>query len=213
MTPPLTTVVKNLKILLVTEHYPPDVSGGGELSAEHLAGRLADAGHEVHVLTSGSKADPHAAPLPITLHRTLRTGAHTTPVGNLWRTLVLPSAIRREVRRLDAEHHFDAIHYLNVLSVLGATEDRTRQFATINSYQPFCPKGNLFYKEREPCTGCAPLKFVGCMASSEYVGKMRVSPVLRANPLFLGVLYGQYLRFRRALRRVRPVAVSVFVSD
>ena len=201
-----------MRILLVSEYFPPVVHGGGEVSAQLLAEALDKAGYEVHILTSL----PGASDFPsghIVVHRTLRTGNPLSLSGSVRRMVLLPWQIRREVTRLHELYRFDVVHYLNVVSVLGAPLLPVKQFATVNSYQPLCPKGNLFYKEREPCTGCSPVKFVGCMASSEYVGKMRVSPVLRANPLFLGVLYGQYLRFRRALRRVRPVAVSVFVSD
>ena len=121
---------------------------------------------------------------------------------------MLPRIIRRQVRSLDALHRFDAIHFLNVVSLLGSLPGRQGQYATINSHQAFCPKGNLFFMEREPCAGCVPLKYLRCMASSRYVGKVRVPWWLRLNPLFLLLLYLNYLRFRRGLRNVLPVAVS-----
>lgn len=204
---------RRLKILLVSEHFPPDVRGGGELSAELLALNLAGAGHEVHVLTSSTTTGDNPLQPGIVLHRTLTTRNPGTMQGNLRRMAVLPRQIRRHVRRLHAEHSFDAIHYLNVISVLGSLPGVKNQFATINSHQPFCPKANLFYKEREPCTGCNPIKFAGCIRHSEYIGKVRAARWLLLNPLTLAALYGNYLRFRAALKNVRPIAVSGYVSE
>lgn len=201
-----------LKILLVSEWFPPDVKGGGELSAELLALNLAEAGHEVHVLTSKTDAQSYSPPRGALMHRTLQSTSPTSLTGNFSRLFVLPRQIRKEVQRLHAEHKFDVIHYLNVISILGSLPGIKKQFATINSHQPFCPKGNLFYKEREACSGCSPLKFLNCLSCSEYVGKMRLHPIVRLNPAALSFLYITYLRARRALRNVRPIAVSTFVS-
>ena len=173
----------NLKILLVSEYFPPDVKGGGELSAELLARNLASAGHEVHVLTSHTDAQQSCKGL--VMHRTLRAAGHTSLMGNLRRMSLFPLQVRRGVSQLHAEQRFDVIHYLNVVSVLGSLPGVKTQVATINSNQPFCPKANLFYKEREPCTGCNPLKFVGCLTCSDYIGKTRVPKALRLNPIFL----------------------------
>lgn len=82
------------------------------------------------------------------VHRSIAWSDNTTLLGNARRMLSLPAALRDEVLHLDAEHHFDAIHYLNMASVLCATPGKAKQFATVNSHQPFCPKGNLFYKEK-----------------------------------------------------------------
>lgn len=204
---------RRLKILLVSEHFPPDVKGGGELSAELLARNLAWAGHEVHVLTSSTTTGDNSRQPGIVLHRTLTPRNPGTMRGNLRRMAVLPRQIRRHVRRLHAEHSFDVIHYLNVVSVLGSLPGIKNQFATINSHQPFCPKANLFYKEREPCTGCNPVKFARCMRHSDYLGKMKTPRWLLLNPLTLAALYGNYLRFRAALKNVKPIAVSGYVSE
>lgn len=193
------------RILLVSEYFPPDVKGGGELSAELLASNLTSAGHEVHVLTSGDGTTSESE--GIVVHRLLRTAPHTSIQGNLRRMVVFPREVRREVRRLQRRYHFSVIHYLNAVSLLGALRS-PRQAATINSNVALCPKGNRFYREREPCIGCSYLKSIVCLSSSEYVGLVRMPWWLRFNPLFHTLLYANYLRFQAALGKVRPIAVS-----
>ncbi len=85
--------VPAVRILLLSNLYPPEVGGGAEILAGEIAGELERLGHEVLVLTSaGGK----------------RESAHTGPI---WRTLRLapPAAFDRTRplwRQLDQPYHY-----------------------------------------------------------------------------------------------------------
>src|SRR3989338_6713495 len=108
-----------MRILLVSEYFPPVVHGGGEVSAQLLAEALDKAGDEVHILNSL----PRASDFPsgyIVVNRTIRAGNPLSLSGSVRRMVLLPWQIRSEVTRLHELYRFDVVHYLNVVSVLGA---------------------------------------------------------------------------------------------
>jgi len=102
---------------------------------------------------------------------------------------------------------------LNNTSVVGCENYPAKRLATVNSYVNLCPKANLFYKEREPCTGCAPMKFMDCIMHSEYVGKLRMPWYIKHNPGFLLQLYVNYRRRFESLRKYKLLCVSDFVLE
>lgn len=194
---------KTKKILLVTEYYPPVIYGGGEIGAQMLAQGLHNNGHEVAVLTSrapgkASEENEHG----VKVLRVLKTGNPRTILGNIVRRLFFSASAKKNIKKLDAVEHFDAIHFLNNTSVIDLGEKNEKTVATINSYNALCPKANLFYKEKKPCTGCSPGKYVGCITCSNYVGRVLLPWFLKYNPLFWLWNYASYLRQREQLRRV-----------
>ena len=147
-------MVENPRVLLVSEYYPPKVFGGGEISAEHLAKGLADRGVDVSVLTSKFRGLPgYEENSGVKIHRRLSTGRG--PTSMIKRKLLFPRSIRKELKKLDEKENFDVIHFLNTTSI---TRCEKRSIATINSYGNFCPKGNMFYREKKACNGCGILK-------------------------------------------------------
>ncbi len=194
---------KTKKILLVTEYYPPIIYGGGELGAQMLAQGLHTNGHEVAVLTSrapGKASEENENGVKVL--RVLKTGNPRTILGNIIRRLFFSASAKKNIKKLDAVDHFDAIHFLNNTSVVDLGEKNKKTVVTINSYNAFCPKANLFYKEKAPCTGCSPGKYVGCIACSSYVGRVLLPWFLKYNPLFWLWNYTSYLRQRDHLTRV-----------
>jgi len=200
----------NLKVLLVSEYYPPRVFGGGEISAEQLAKGLAERGVDVSVLTSKSHGLPKFEEKNgVKIHRRLSTGRG--PTSMIKRKLLFPRSVRKELKKLDGEENFDVVHFLNTTSI-ASYEKRT--IATINSYGNFCPKGNMFYREKKECNGCGILKYPLCMLSSNYVGKVRLRPWLKYNPLFWDLAYWNFMRRNRALAGVDDfIAISNFISE
>ncbi|MFC1648862.1 glycosyltransferase family 4 protein [Nanoarchaeota archaeon] len=199
-----------MRVLIVTEFYPPVIFGGGELSAKLLAKSLAEQGVEVTVLTSNYSGAKEARK-PIRILRKLKTGDPKSFAGNVKRALLLQRSLKQELSRLLAKEKFDAVHFYNTTTVPGFKVN-ARTFATYNSYVQFCPKRNLFYKEKEPCTGCSPGKFIGCITCSNYVGKQRMNWYLKYNPLFWLALYLLYMR-RRNLKYIDyHIPLSKFIA-
>ncbi len=207
---PSPPTMTTLRILLVSEWFPPEVKGGGERSAELIARNLIRAGHEVHVLTT--EVEKSYELKGGVLHRTLNTGSHLSIGGNIKRMLSFPRQVRAEVARLHAKHTFHIIHYLNAVSILGSFKG-ARQAATINSYVTLCPKGNRFYKEKEACDGCNAMKFAWCFMNSSYIGIAKNPWWFRYNPLLMFLPYFNYRRFQKALKNVTPIAASTAVAE
>jgi glycosyltransferase involved in cell wall biosynthesis len=205
-----------MKVLLVTEYFPPRVFGGGERSAELLAESLAANNIQTHVLTSSIEGEKEIAKIDgVTIIRTLKTGM--TPykfLDNVNRFRIFSSSVKREVRILHDREKYDVIHALNTTSALGISKLAldAKLFATINNYVGICPKGNLFYKEECVCDGCSPTKFISCMMQSSYVGKQKMNAFLKYNPLFHTYLYNDYLHRKKALRKFHLIAVSSFIG-
>ena len=195
--------MKTKKILLVTEYYPPVIYGGGEIGAQVLAQGLQKKGHGVTVLTSRApekKAEENEGGIHVL--RVLKTGNPKTLVGNITRRLFFSRSVKKNIKQLDTQEHFDVIHFLNNTSIVDLGEHNKKTVATINSYNALCPKANLFYQEKMPCTSCSPGKYVGCITCSNYVGKVYLPWFLKYNPLFWLWNYTSYVRQRERLRRV-----------
>ncbi|MFW5945452.1 MAG: glycosyltransferase family 4 protein [Candidatus Natronoplasma sp.] len=204
---------EDLKVLIVTESYPPESYGGGEISCALMAESLVDKDVEVSILTSGSeKADDLETRNGVRVFRKLKTGkSRDSLVENLKRKMYLKSSVKKEVPKLASDH--DLIHFFNITSITELPIEKPT-FATINSYINFCPKGNLFYKEESVCEGCEFTKFLGCITNSEYVGNQKLNRFLKYNPLFWLTLYQDYKRRKRCLNYVdRFFSLSGFITD
>ncbi len=184
-----------MKILLVTEFFPPQIYGGGELSAEELASALHQKGVDVHVLTSTKTSRSYP------IHSTLKTGNPKAVLGNFKRILILKFSINKEINKLDKLYNFDIIHYLNTTSISGNKTKKVK-IATINGYNNFCPKRNLYYKEQSVCTGCSLTKVGPCIAASKKIGKTNNPGYIRFNPLAWFVLYYKYVRSKNHLKKI-----------
>ncbi len=204
-----------MKILLVTEYYPPEIYGGGEIGAKVLAESLAKKGNAVTVLTSKVPNMPdETQEKGITVIRTLETGNPLSVIGNITRRMVFKKSVKKQLPALDDKENFDTIHFLNNTSIIDLGEKNSKTVATINSYVNLCPKANLFYKEKGPCTGCAPGKYVGCMLRSKYVGKVRLPFFLKYNPLFWLVHYRSHCKRVELMKKVKKkIAISSYIMN
>lgn len=198
------------RVLLVSEYFPPQQYGGGEISAESLADTLAEKGISITVLTTQQTVVSKREEKPYPVLRKLKSGNPQTLWGNMKRKFWFQRSLKRELQKLKS---YDVIHFLNTTSIPSFKID-VKTFATINSYSNFCPKANLFYKEEDVCYGCHPLKFLQCMMHSTRAGKVHMKWYLKYNPLFLFMLYFSYMKNNQALHSIDGYfSISDFITQ
>lgn len=203
-----------MKVLCVSEYYPPKTFGGGEIGAKVLAENLAEY-NEVVVLTShfpGLKEIEKKNKVKIT--RKLKTAPPGSLINEVKRVKLLKKSMERALPKILKEEKPDVIHCLNTSSIEAVSNIKTEipKIATINSYRNVCPKANLFYNEKEECTGAEFKKCVHCLLISEYFGKVKVNPFLK--PLLIPLVYKQYERRNQSLEGIdRFIAISSFVKE
>lgn len=204
---------KELKVLFVTESFPPESYGGGEISCALMAEALVEKGLSVTVLTSKveglSDLDERNG---VKVIRRLKTGKGRQSLKeNLKRRMHFKKSVKKEVEKISSR--YDLIHFFNITSITDLRPEKPT-FATINSYINFCPKGNLYYKEKKVCRGCGFRKFIRCITASDYVGNQKIGKGLRYNPLFWIPLYLDFKRRKRCLKYVDHFfSLSDFITE
>lgn len=206
-----------MRILFVSEYFPPKVMGGGEINLAQVAKGLAETGVEVAVLTSLFPGLAREETMEgVRIYRRLKSGA--TPqslVENIRRLIHFPRSVVAEVQRLDTELRPEIIHLLGT-SLIAAPKLRSlkkRLLATIESYPALCPKGDrLFHGKKECTTICSLRKFIACQQHSSEFGKMKNRWYLKYNPFFWAVTYQYYRRLRKALQACQLIAISSYVQ-
>ncbi|MFO7992133.1 MAG: glycosyltransferase family 4 protein [Thermoplasmata archaeon] len=191
---------QKIKALFVTESFPPESYGGGEISCSLLAQALAGRDEmEVTVLTSKVEGEEEFEKRgKVKVIRRLKTGGSRSSFkGNLKRRFSFKRSVKKELEKM--VENYDLVHFFNITSIVDVQKP---SFATINSYVNFCPKGNLFYKDEHVCNGCASIKFMGCITNSEYVGGYKLNPFLKYNPFFWLAIYLDYLKRKKGLKDV-----------
>lgn len=172
-----------MKICIITQYFPPQVIGGGELAAYVLARSLANRGHIVSVLTSDpSRLVTFRSVSPLYVHE-LRDGIAVHKVLGLktlnWVQTNLSEFISHEFFSLHGIvviSNFlrtakpDIIHALNIDSIppalVAARICRVPIVATINSYLVVCPKGDKLKTDGKICKDkCSVLSAKHCLLS------------------------------------------------
>jgi glycosyltransferase involved in cell wall biosynthesis len=87
-----------VKILILSNLYPPYVLGGYELLARDIAEELARCGHSVRVLTTGEPAGPETVTRSLRLARPFGRPAGRDRLRHFWAGLVNRAAMRRYLR-------------------------------------------------------------------------------------------------------------------
>ncbi len=205
-----------MKIIFVTEYYPPAVMGGGEINLVQTAQALAKT-HEVVVLTSHfPDLLPEEAVEGVYILRRLRTGKNTATLSsNLQRRFLFPRSVEKEVHKLMKEFDPDIFHFIGT-SIIAAPKLRKlgrKMFATIESYPALCPKGDRLFKGRQECTlRCNLRHFVFCQQESDEIGKMKNYWYLKYNPLFLWLAFRYFQRLNQGLAVCHLIAISGYVE-
>ncbi|HEY6218945.1 MAG TPA: glycosyltransferase family 4 protein, partial [Gemmatimonadaceae bacterium] len=138
-----------MKIALVSDWYPPR-RGGIESHLSELGRRLADAGHEVHVVTSTRGGDAPTAPNAVAVHR---LDARLLPGLDL---VFTPRGIKAIARTLD-EIEPDVVHsHVSIVSPVafaGAHHAQRRHLATVLTFHSFIPATRAYMRGAALLTG------------------------------------------------------------
>src|SRR3989344_7860298 len=206
-----------MKILLVTEFYPPAIMGGGEINVHEIATMLARKKIKVVILTSPtSLASEDETVNGVRIIRKLKTGSNPNSLfQNIKRCFFLKLSLKKEIELLIPEIKPDLIHFIgNTLIVAPVLAKINLPLcATIESYPALCPKGDrLFHGDKECAITCSLTEFFKCQWLSSEIGKMKNRWYLRYNPLFLGGVYWYHAQLRKALGHCNLIAISGYVQ-
>jgi glycosyltransferase involved in cell wall biosynthesis len=184
-----------MRILFISEYFPPKGKGGGEISCFLLAKYLVKQGVEIHVLTSkfkGTKKEELRE--GIYIHRLATTGKNPSSIfSNIKRSISFAKSVKITTKQLIKKYNFDVIHYFNINSINGTIKTKIPKIIHINSPVLFCPKGDLLYNGKTECTKyCNYTTFGNCFKNSKNIGKLKNIPILKYNPIFKKYLYNSY---------------------
>ncbi|MFH2020848.1 MAG: glycosyltransferase family 4 protein [archaeon] len=205
-----------MKLLIISEYFPPESKGGGELSAFSLAKELAKK-IEVHVLTSHFKnLKKEEICDNVHIHRYLTTGADASIKGNISRTINFEKSLLEELERFPIK--IDIVHCMNTTSIVAAKlkEKLKVPFVLhVNGPLLFCPKGTLMYKDKELCDRqCSYPTYIDCLFGSKTVGKVNLSPFLKYNPVFISLLRRRYTYYQKLMKKFDHfMAISTFMKE
>lgn len=191
-----------MRILYLSEFFPPVSRGGGEKSAYLLAKEVAKK-NDVTVLTSRFKGLKDVETKDgIKILRKLKTGIDPGSIkGNIVRQFFFERSLREAVK--NHAKSFDIIHCLNITTASAVLEKENVKkpfILHVNSPILFCPKGTLMYKDKVPCDkNCTPFEFLSCISNSEEIGKLKNSFLLKYNPLFLYMIRKRYTNYMNCL--------------
>lgn len=229
-----------MKILFVSEYYPPRIMGGGEINVETAAKALAKRGNKIFVLTSYHEGLKETEIKEgVTILRRLDTGSNPSELAeNVKRSFLFSRSIVKEVkaflkkeppqakrashrsmtsggRFLFEKERVDIIHLIGA-SIIAAPELKESNiplFATIESYPALCPKGDrIFHGRRECAVKCSLPKFISCQYDSREIGKMKNRWYLKHNPAAWPLIYRHYARLNSALKHCHLIAISGYVQ-
>lgn len=145
-----------MKIAIISKYFPPDIRGGGEISAYNLAQGLAEQGVEVHVITSKNINEMPGS--KFTLH----------PIFDVKRPLkIFEPLVQNELfykssfnaldNFLSKHGDFDLLHAWNMYSIPGTVMAAKRHgipsVITVNSHWLTCPSGQMMRNDSSICTG------------------------------------------------------------
>jgi glycosyltransferase involved in cell wall biosynthesis len=182
-----------LRVLIVTDAFPP-VCGGSGWSTWELARGLSARGHHVEVVkieigTPARVTEDRQDSLAVT---TFRRPASTLPVlrnvaknETLWRELTTYLTTSRLAHgRVDIVH---AQHVMTTVpSIRAGRATGTPVVATVRDYWPVCYWSNLIYDPNQPrlCPGCSTGMMTECIkprAGAASVAAWSLIPYMRAN--------------------------------
>ena len=149
-----------MRVLMVTDFYPPVVRGGLEFHVDSLATELADRGHDVHVVTQTKGAAPeHPA---VRVHRVEAAVSSLISYEEKDRPFHPPlpdPKARRQLGRVLDEVQPDVVHGHNWLTV-SLPPDSPPLVYTAHDYSLVCQLRTMFRTDGVLCSGpglrCVP---------------------------------------------------------
>lgn len=150
-----------MEIGFVHPRYPRAEGTGATHSASRIVAELADRGHDVTVYCRESPPAGYAPDGAFSV-RPLDLSGYPYHTG-----LQLDRALRDRVEELGAH---DLVHSYVLNSIPAMSEVATRTPAatvvTLNAYGGVCPKNDLRYMDREPCTSNGAAKCARCSVAT-----------------------------------------------
>lgn len=201
-----------MKVLLVSEYFPPKIFGGGEISAWQIAEALAKK-IDVQVLTSCFPSRSLEIKNNVKIHRKFKTGENPYSFkSNLKRSFIFPRSCREEIVKLDKKEDFDIIHCLNINSMMGVSKIEKPVIAHINAPMLFCPVGTKFV-DRLCNVKCNFFKFMRCYCRIGKISKVKQNFILRFNPLFPIFVYHRFNSRKKKLGEIDHfIAISSYMK-
>jgi glycosyltransferase involved in cell wall biosynthesis len=150
-----------VKVGFVHPGYPQGKGTGATHSASRIVSGLADRGHDVTVYCWGRPPADEDVDADLTV-RALETSGSPYHSG-----LQLDDALCERVPEFD---DYDVVHsyVMHALPALGeiAAETSAATVLTLNAYGAVCPKNDLRYMDREPCTSNGLAKCTACSVAT-----------------------------------------------
>jgi len=196
-----------MKIAIVSKYFPPNIRGGGEISAYNLAQALAELGVEVHVITSANVEQLKES--KFTLHPIIKDVSMPGILKYVSRNEIFYWNSYRAVSKFLADNYdIDVVHAMNMDSIPGAVLSAKRyripSVITISSQWLTCPTGYMLKSYNEVCNGeCSFLNTVNCYMHS---------PTPNIYEKILGPLYAP-IQMRERRIAVRSVGAVVCISQ
>jgi glycosyltransferase involved in cell wall biosynthesis len=196
-----------MKIAILTEKFPPNFVGGGEISTYYLAKELSHMGHKVEVFTQYSEeVSNFNFNFKVNLVKSLNFSS------KLKTALEIP-LIERAVIRLRKNHikqlkQFDVIHASCMRSTLllsNLNSLKNKSVSTIRDCWPFCGARHPYLDNFEMCYSCSPKNWARCKPLNKFNSINRV---------FFGVIEFLNLKYRqRSLNKIKKIIpISNFLA-
>ncbi len=155
-----------MNICFITYRFPPDVTGGGEISNYILIKNLANLNHKIVVITR--KLD-NLKPLKqedgIEVQRIIPAPFPATGYPLEPYSLLLAKTLISYLKARNVE----LIHVLDFRTTPGAIIAakilRKPILVTMRNYWPICPRLTMFIPDQGECTECAPSSAIKCLGS------------------------------------------------
>lgn len=196
-----------LRVLLVSEFDGVnDIFGGGEHSVRELATALSRS-HDV-TLVAGRFSNKRYFTSKRE-YQVLLPWLAGNP-RNLLGFVQRARSVRACRSWLRAHHHaFDRIIFVSSLMARAAIPAiKQKSSMVVNGASLFCPKGSLWYKDKEACGGCSGFsKMVGCFLQSSLLGQVRFRWWLKYNPFFWLLEWLSVLQMRKAANSIGSFVV------
>lgn len=155
-----------MRIGFVHPTYPQGEGTGATHSASRIAFELADRGHDVTVYPWETPPDDATVDADVSV-RPLDLSGY--PYHS---ALQLDAALRERLPEFD---EYDVVHsyVMNTMPAMGAIAERTgtATVVTLNAYGAICPKNDLRYMDREPCTSNGLAKCTTCSIATSGGGE------------------------------------------
>ncbi len=181
-----------LRVLVVTDSFPPNCGGSGWSTWELVRG-LAARGHDVHVVRARGAAQSAISESEyegITVVNVDQRAPAVPFVRNMLKNEWLWRQLDRYLTSSQLPHGFDIVHAQHVMTTVPAVRAAARAgipvVATVRDYWPVCYWSDLIYDPSQPklCPACSTGMMMRCVtprAGAAFVASWPLIPYMKAN--------------------------------